>query len=62
LSYHKFDADVMGADYGDEIDFSISKKTGAVVWTAKYAQYAMGDVATRVTDTEKFWVMADWNF
>jgi len=62
LSYHKFDADVNGADYGDEIDFSLSKKTGAVVWTAKYAQYAMGDAATRVTDTEKFWVMADWNF
>ncbi len=62
LSYHKFDADVNGADYGDEIDFSISKKTGAVVWTAKYAQYAMGDAATKVTDTEKFWVMADWNF
>jgi len=62
LSYHKFDADVNGADYGDEIDFSISKKTGAVVWTAKYAQYAMGDAATKITDTEKFWVMADWNF
>lgn len=62
VSYHKFDADVKGADYGDEIDFSISKKTGAVVWTAKYAQYAMGDAATKVTDTEKFWVMADWNF
>ncbi len=62
VSYHKFDADVKGADYGDEIDLSISKKTGAVVWTAKYAQYAMGDAATRVTDTEKFWVMADWNF
>jgi hypothetical protein len=62
VSYHKFDADAGSADYGDEIDFSISKKTGAVVWTAKYAQYAMGDAATKVTDTDKFWVMADWNF
>jgi len=62
VSYHKFDADVNGADYGDEIDFSLSKKTGAIVWTAKYAQYAMGDAKTKVTDTEKFWVMADWNF
>jgi hypothetical protein len=62
VSYHKFDADTGSADYGDEIDFSISKKTGAVVWTAKYAQYAMGDAATKVTDTDKFWVMADWNF
>jgi hypothetical protein len=62
VSYHKFDADAGSADYGDEIDFSISKKAGAVVWTAKYAQYAMGDAATKVTDTDKFWVMADWNF
>jgi hypothetical protein len=62
VSYHKFDADTGSADYGDEIDVSISKKTGAVVWTAKYAQYAMGDAATKVTDTDKFWVMADWNF
>lgn len=62
VSYHKYDADFGGADYGDEINLSLSKKTGAVVWTAKYAQYAMGDAATKVTDTDKFWVMADWNF
>lgn len=62
MSYHKYDADVGSADYGDEINLSLSKKTGAVVWTAKYAQYAMGDAATKVTDTDKFWIMADWNF
>ncbi len=62
VSYHKFDADFGSADYGDEIDISLTKKVGAVVWTAKYAQYAMGDAATKVVDTNKFWLMADWNF
>lgn len=60
-SYHKFDSDKASFDYGDEIDLSISKKVGSVVWTAKYADYSMGEVAA-YKDTKKFWVMADWNF
>ena len=62
ISYHKFDSDEGSIDYGDEIDLSVSKKFGSVVWTAKYAQYGMGDVTPTVTDTNKFWLMADWNF
>ena len=62
ISYHKFDSDEGSIDYGDEIDLSISKKFGSVVWTAKYAQYGMGDVTPTITDTNKFWLMADWNF
>lgn len=62
ISYHKFDSDEGSIDFGDEIDLSISKKFGSVVWTAKYAQYAMGDVTPTITDTNKFWLMADWNF
>lgn len=61
VSYHKFDAEEGGADYGDEIDFSLSRKFGPVVWTAKYADYSQGDVVA-MKDTKKFWVMADWNF
>ena len=61
LGYHKFDSDTGSLDYGDEIDFSVSKKIGSVVWTAKYADFAMGDVAA-YKDTTKFWLMADWNF
>lgn len=60
VSYHKYDAVEGDNDYGDEIDLSLSRKFGAVVWTAKYAQYA-GETTTH-TDTTKFWVMADWNF
>lgn len=61
VSYHKYDAVEGDGDYGDEIDLSLSRKFGAVVLTAKYADYSMGDVAA-VKDTTKFWVMADWNF
>lgn len=63
VSYHKYDADEGDNDYGDEINFSLSKKFGAVVWTAKYADYKEGDaLGAGFTDTTKFWVMADWNF
>ncbi|ACE84758.1 alginate export family protein [Cellvibrio japonicus] len=61
LSYHKFDADIGSQDLGDEIDLSASRKFGSVVLTAKYADYAMGDVAA-FRDTTKFWLMLDWNF
>lgn len=62
LSYHKFDANEGSVDFGDEIDLSISKKFGAVVWTAKVAEYSMGDTNANYSDTTKFWLMADWNF
>lgn len=62
LSYHTFDSDERSVDYGSEIDFSLSKKFGSVVWTAKLAQYSMGDTNAAFTDTSKFWLMADWNF
>lgn len=61
IGYHKFDAEHTDADYGDEIDFSLSRKFGSVVWTAKFADYSQGDVVA-VRDTQKFWLMADWNF
>ena len=68
LSYHKYDADTAlanqpKADFGSEINFSLSRKFGAIVWTAKVAEYSMGDnLGANYTDTTKFWVMADWNF
>jgi hypothetical protein len=62
LSYHKFDSDENGIDFGDEINVSLSRKFGSVVWTAKAAEYSMGDTNANFTDTTKFWLMADWNF
>ena len=61
VSYHQFDSDEGSLDYGNEIDLSVSKKIGAVVWTAKYADFSQGDVAS-FKDTTKFWLMADWSF
>lgn len=62
LSYHKFDSSEGSIDFGDEIDFSLSKKIGAVVLTGKLAQYSMGDNNAIYSDTTKYWLMADWNF
>ena len=61
VSYHQFDSNEGSLDYGNEIDLSVSKKFGAVVWTAKYADFSQGDVAS-FKDTTKFWLMADWSF
>ena len=61
FSYHQFDSDKGGLDYGDEIDLSVTKKFGPVMLTAKYADFSMGEVVA-FKDTTKFWVMLDWNF
>jgi hypothetical protein len=61
LSFHTFNSDENNQDLGNEIDISASKKWGAVMYTAKYADYSAGDVAA-LKDTTKFWLMADWSF
>lgn len=61
LSYHKFDSDESSLDYGSEVDLSATRKFGAAVWTLKYANYSMGDVAS-FKDTQKLWLMMDWSF
>ena len=55
LSYHELASDVDAIDYGSEIDFSVSKKIGPIVYTAKYADYQSDDVGV---DATKFWLMA----
>lgn len=62
VSYHKFDSDEGSTDFGDEIDLSVTRKFGAIAWTAKFAQYSMGDTLPAYSDTTKFWLMADWSF
>jgi hypothetical protein len=55
-------------DYGTEWNLSVSKKIGAVAYTAKYAMFKNGDwmqkvgAVTLASDTTKFWLQADWNF
>lgn len=62
VGYHKYNSNEGNIDFGDEINLSVTKKSGAVVWTAKYARYFMGDTNANYSDTAKFWLMADWNF
>lgn len=55
LTYHQFDTNNGGADYGSEIDFSITKKlTDHVSVLFKYASY---DADSLSTDTDKAWLM-----
>lgn len=59
VSYHDLSSDFKGLDYGTEYDLQVTKKFGAVAYTAKYANYSKD---TFGSDTTKFWLMADWNF
>ena len=55
-------------DFGNELNVSVSKKFGAVAYTAKYALFNNGDWVQKigskslVSDTAKVWLQADWNF
>jgi hypothetical protein len=55
LTYHEFDADFGGLDYGSEWDVSLGFKLGPVALLAKYANY---DASGFAVDTEKFWLQA----
>lgn len=57
--YHKFEADVGGADYGDEIDASLGFKVGKVGVLFKYADYNSDGFAV---DTTKFWFQLGWKY
>ena len=59
LTYHEFDSDFGGLDYGSEWDASLGFKLGAVAMLAKYANYQSDGFAV---DTEKFWLQAEVAF
>ena len=59
LTYHEFDADFGGLDYGSEWDASLGFKLGPVGLLAKYANY---DASGFAVDTEKFWLQAEVAF
>jgi hypothetical protein len=59
---HQYEGDANGADYGDEINVQLSKTFAKrYTLTAKYADYSTGDVVA-VTDTTKYWLMAEAKF
>ncbi len=57
--YHEFEADLGGAAYGDEIDFSVSARKDRVTLMLKYAAYAAD---TLLTDTDKLWFQMEYVF
>lgn len=62
---HTYEADDTGLDYGDELNFQVSKTFAKrYTVTAKYADYKQGDAATGLTktDTTKAWLMAEAKF
>ncbi len=59
VTYHEFDSDFGGLDYGSEWDASLGTKLGPVTLLAKYANY---DAAGFATDTDKFWLQGEVAF
>ncbi len=63
LSYHFFDSDTGGVDYGEEIDFCIKKEIGEN-WaiSGKVASFDKGDATSKYEDVEKYIVQTDFSF
>ncbi len=59
VTYHSFDSDIGGIDYGDEWDASIGFTVGKITLLAKYADYNAGALGV---DTRKFWLQAGWSY
>jgi len=59
VTYHRFDSDVGGMDYGSEWDAVLGFKIGKIGLLAKYANYDADEFGT---DTEKFWLQASFSY
>lgn len=59
VAYHKFDSDFGGIDYGEEWDASLGFKLGRVGLLAKYANFNANQLGS---DSEKFWLQAEFQF
>jgi hypothetical protein len=59
VTYHEFDSDFGGLDYGSEWDAQLGFKLGPVALLAKYASYQADAFAV---DTAKFWLQAEFGF
>ncbi|QKG72186.1 alginate export family protein [Erythrobacter mangrovi] len=58
-TYHKFESDFGGVDYGEEFDASLGIKLGRVGLLAKYATY---NADAFQVDTDKFWLQAEISY
>lgn len=59
VTYHKFESEDLGLDYGEEWDALVGFKLKGAGITFKYANYDADDFAV---DTEKFWVQLGYAF
>lgn len=59
VTYHKYESDFGGLDYGSEWDAVLGFKLGRFGLTAKYANY---DANGFSVDTEKFWLQAEVSY
>lgn len=59
VTYHQFDSDAGGVDFGDEWDALLGFKLGRVGIAAKYANYQAKGFGV---DTEKFWLQAEFSY
>ncbi len=59
VTYHRFDSDVGGIDYGDEWDAQLGFSVGRVALLARYANYRAKGFGV---DTEKVWLQAEFAF
>jgi hypothetical protein len=57
--YHLFDADFGSAEYGDEIDLSVSARVDRITLMLKYAAY---QAESLFTDTDKLWFSMEYAF
>lgn len=59
VTYHKFESDVGGADYGQEWDAILTFSVKSYAVLLKYANYDAKDFGT---DTEKFWLQIAFKY
>lgn len=61
VSYHDYAAERISADFGDELDLSLSAKYKKATLLLKYADFHEGDVALgSPRDTEKLWFQLEF--
>jgi hypothetical protein len=64
VTYHDFDSDRGGIDYGHEWDAALGVKLGPVALLAKYARYERSGAANFASDvdTRKLWLQAEVSY
>jgi len=59
VTYHKFESDVGGLDYGEEWDATLGFKLGGYPFLVKYANYDAEDFGA---DTQKLWIQVSFAY